>query len=196
MSFRTATNRQNKHTRQNNSAPQDFTDDYALGRVNYRVARLTRAFRLGEHDAEDLRSRMKIQLLRAASRFDPSRASRCTFINRVLDRAYRHIARELHTRRGHGAWNPTQFSESDAVAEATAAVHAKGADPADGVARRIDLDAALASLPRPLRAICEELKHASPREVSERLALHRSTVYRAIAQVRAHFESCGLEEAA
>jgi RNA polymerase sigma factor (sigma-70 family) len=196
MSFKAATNRRNHHTRPNEKDASDFIDAYALSRVNYRATRLARAFRLGEHDAEDLRSRMVIQLLRAASRFDPGRASRCTFINRVLDRTYRHIARELRTRREHGTWNPVQFSESHAVAEATAAVRAKGADPADHVARCIDLDAALASLPRPLRAICEELKHASPREVSERLSLHRSTIYRSIAQVRAHFETCGLGEAA
>jgi len=172
----------------------NLIDEYALNRIEYRAIRLRCAFRLNEHDTEDLRSRLAVQLLRASARFDPTRASQHTFVNRVLDRAYRHLARELRTRREHAVWAPLEPLECEDDGESAQSQTGDAPDPAEVVERRSDVETALASLPRPLRVIGEELKHSTPREVAERLGLHRSTVYRAMGRIREHFTAYGLGE--
>ena len=167
-------------------------DRYTLERIEYRVARLTRVFHLSVDDADDLRQSMALELLRALRRFDPTRATRQTFINRVLDLYYRHTARSIRTQRRHEAMSPAPLSSLNGWTPLSNDTRAGERSEADRACEAIDLERALATLPRKLRLICEELKHHSPREVAQRLRIHRGSVYRAIGQIRAHFGACGI----
>ncbi len=170
----------------------NLIDDYALARVDYRVRRLTTAFRLDDDTAEDLRQNMMVQLLRAARRYNPTRTRPHTFVTRVLDRYYLHAARALSNCQKHGSKRPTPMS---ALEDFNPTVN----DPRQGERAEcersdlaFDLVAVVATLPEALQRICDELRFRKPSEVAERLGVHRSTIYRAIGQIRRHFTAAGL----
>jgi RNA polymerase sigma factor (sigma-70 family) len=176
--------------------PTNLLDGYALDRIEYRVGRLVKLFRLGDADADDLRQELALELVKAADRFDPALATRRTFVSRALDRSYRHIYRRLRARQRHGVMSPMPISLMEDF-------HPVINDPRSGdlsdqarAELRIDLAPALASLPRHLQQICEVLKTHTPREAADHLGIHRSTIYRAIKEIRSHFTRCGLGDPA
>lgn len=63
----------------------NFLDDYAMQRIEFRARQLARQHK-NRGDWQDLRQDMVVEILEAAPRFDPAKASRETFIARVLDR--------------------------------------------------------------------------------------------------------------
>ncbi len=171
--------------------PNNCIDDYALARIDYRVGRLVEAFRLGDDAAEDLRQDMTTELLKAGARHDPARSRRNTFVTRILDRYYLHVARGLANRQKHESMHPTPMS---ALEEFCPTVN----DPRQGersererIDLTIDLAALIAALPAHLQRVCEELRHRKPAEVARRLGLHRGTIYRAIQEIRRCFVAAG-----
>ena len=93
--------------------PTNLIDDYALDRIEFRVGRLTRLFRLNDADADDLRQELALELVKAADRFDPALATRRTFVNGALDRCYRHICRRFRARQRHSAMSPAPVSMTE-----------------------------------------------------------------------------------
>ena len=102
------------------------------------------------------------------------------YLRGVLDHWYMHTARTLRRQRERGVI--FQFPERDG--EPFDIV-----DPApDHVAaanERMDLEDLLASLPRDERWLAEELKYKSVAEIAEDAGVHRGTVYRRLASLRA-----------
>ena len=176
--------------------PPDLIDDYARDRIDYRVDRLARLLRPGDTDADDLWQEFALELIKAADRFDPATSSRRTFVNRALDRRYRHIYRRLRTRQRHEPMCPTPISSLTNFSPITN--DPRSGEPSEQARAelRIDLAPALASLPWHLRQICETLKTHSPREAADQLGFHRSTIYRAIQEIRGHFIEWGLGDVA
>ena len=175
---------------------EDLINDYALARIDFRVGRLARAFRLSGDDADDLRQEMAAELLKASTRYDPDRSSRNTYINRTLDRYYRHVARRLRNRQRHEAKKPTPIS---AMKNFCPAVNEPGKGELSEQERtelRIDLAGILPLMPLKLRRICTALKVHRPRGAAEHLGMHPSTIYRAIGEIRCHFIAAGLGNAA
>src|SRR5690606_10459751 len=126
------------------SAPLTTLTRYEHERIEYRVNRLARAFHLGHHDIQDLRSEFTTELLRGLRRFDPQRASRRTYSERVLSKPYLNIARRL----GASARRAEQIGTPP---------HAKEGLPdwRPDADRRMDVEGALKRLPRKLRMIAE-----------------------------------------
>ena len=170
-------------------------DTYAEERIRYRARCLRRAFGLNWHDEEDLRSRFMVRLLQAAGRFDPDKASWRTYLNRVLDREYRHLARELRTRSAHPEWCPARFSEMTNGDKPQCEHEFCDEPPPDrrDADLRLDIEAALESMPDLLRSICEELKHFTPTETARRLEIHRGLIYRLKPHIREHFIAAGID---
>lgn len=173
--------------------PDNCIDDYARARIDYRVGRLVEAFHLDEHTAEDLRQDMIVELLEASARYDPVRSKRNTFITRVLDRFYLHLARGLANRQKHEALHPTPMSVLEDFHPPANDVRRGERSLCDRTALAIDLSELIDGLPAQLRRICEELQVFTPAEVAKRLRLHRSTVYRAMADIRRRFVEAGLD---
>jgi RNA polymerase sigma-70 factor (ECF subfamily) len=173
--------------------PDNCIDDYALARIDYRVGRLVEAFHLDEHTAEDLRQDMIVELLEASSRYDPARSRRNTFITRVLDRHYLHLARGLANRQKHEALHPTPISVLEHFQPAGNDVRRGERSACERSELAMDLSELIDGLPAQLRRICEELQVFTPAEVAKRLRLHRSTVYRAMDDIRQHFVAAGLD---
>ncbi|WP_458789209.1 sigma-70 RNA polymerase sigma factor region 4 domain-containing protein [Adonisia turfae] len=176
---------------QNTPAVTPWIDDYAMERVSYQVARLSRSLDLREHDEEDVRQELIAELCSAELRFDPSLASRKTFICRVLTRASAYIARSIRSRR-QGYGRPMVSLSALQAARAEQLHASQRDDPAQGVPLSIDLERGLGRLDADQRKLAEDLKTQTPREIAAEAGVHRSTVYRAIAGIREEMSGLGL----
>lgn len=176
--------------------PDNFIDDYARARIDFRVGRLVEAFHLDDDAADDLRQNMTAEILRASARYDPARARRRTFVTRVLDRYYLHVARGLSNRQKHESMHPTPMSALENFCPTVNDPRQGQLSECERAALVIDLATVVAGLPDPLQRICDELRHRRPAEAAQRLGVHRGTVYRAIREIRQHFVAAGLGDAA
>lgn len=154
----------------------------ALARsIRYRAYRLARAFRLGIHDREDLFQTLALKVIGARARH-PEAGRSNAFLRSVLDLAYIDIARSLRRRGdrpGFTLLDPETIpaSRSSLVGGWTHQVDC-----------RMDLAAAIDSLPPDLADLAVLLKQATVREAAERIGCHRGTVYRRTNRIRSAFE--------
>jgi RNA polymerase sigma-70 factor (ECF subfamily) len=167
-------------------------DDYALARIDYRVRQLWLQFDLSEHDKEDVHHDMVVELLQAMKRFNPAKAKRETFINRVLDRFVLYIMRQRCTRIRRPSDSPLGFED---VSEG---FQPCDNDPGQGETSeqdlrdlRLDLPEIIALLPDDLQRVCFVLQRTSGRAAAKELGIGKSTLYRAIADIRQHFVDHG-----
>lgn len=158
---------------------------YEAERIEYRVHALGRAFRLRPHATDDLRQDFSLALLRAKRRYDPEQSSPETFANRSLDKSYCYFARRIRAEQSRGV---VSVGDCEFIACA-------GRDWRGNADERMDLEGALQRLPRKLRDTAEELKVYTPREVAERMHVHRSTIYRRVAQIKAYLIAYGIDDA-
>ncbi len=169
-----------------------LVDDYALARIDYRVGRLVQAFHLRADEADDLRQDMIVELIKALTRHDPTQSQRKTFITRALDRRYLHVARHLGNRQKHESMHPTPISRLPGFSPTVNDTHKGQRSEAERVDLALDLGDILPTLPPRLQRVCEELRSYKPSEAARRIGMHRSTMYRAIEEIRRHFVAAGL----
>ena len=181
---------------QTHHSPETCIDDYALARIDFRVGRLARAFRLSEDDADDLRQEMAAELLKASGRYDAAISRRNTFVTRTLDRYYRHVARRLRNRRRHEAMKPRPISSMRNFCPAVNDPGKGELSEQERTELRMDQAGILASMPAKLRRFGAVLRVYLPREAADYLGVHPSTVYRAIAEIRPYFVGAGYGGAA
>lgn len=169
-----------------------FIDDYALDRIDFRVRQLRFQFDLSAEDQEDLRNDMVVELLSAFKRFDPNKSKRETFINRVLDRFALYVTRQRCTQQRRASDTPMGFDDVCTNFQPTVN------DPRRGVRNeqhlrelRLDLSEVIAALPGDLQQVCEILTRKSGRAAAKDLGISKSSLYRAIAEIREHFISQG-----
>jgi len=179
-------------TTQKHHHVQNPIDDYALARIDFRVSKLRSQFDLSEHDQEDMRNDMVVELLQAFDRFDPLKSKRETFINRVLDRFVLYVMRQRCTQMRRSCDSPRGFDD------VSTGFQPCGNDPAHGERDeqgyrdlRLDLPDVIALLPEDLQRICHVLKHKSGRAAAKELGIGKSTLYRAVADIREHFRKLG-----
>ena len=172
--------------------PNFSVDDFALARIDYRAQRLAKTFRLTEDDTDDLRSEMTVELIKAGTRYDSALSSPHTFVIRTLDRFYRHLARRLRTRQNHETMCPTPISALPDLCPVVNDTRQGQASEAARVDLAIDLAEIERSLPPRLQRVCEVLRYYPLKQAAQRLGLHRSTLYRAITEIRGRFVAAGL----
>lgn len=161
-------------------------DRYAMKRIEFRARRLAIRFNLDDDQREDLAQDMVVELLAAFPRFDETKASRKTFVNRVLDLFSKHTIR-------------TRMNQMKRDFESTVCLHEldESAHPAcDGsqgskLDMKLDIEDIFAQMPGTLQRICILLKSFSVTEVAKILNIHRVTLYRRVLQIRAIFEKAG-----
>jgi DNA-directed RNA polymerase specialized sigma24 family protein len=167
-------------------------DDYALRRIEFRVSRLARLFRLNKDHADDLRQDMVMELLKALPKFDLTRCGRRTFICRALNRTYKHMARMLMSRLRHSAKNPMLLGNIDLACNDPAKGEFSEQDLADMC---MDIQGILPSMsPRLCRVAEAIMLHGCPAEAARSLGVHRSSVLRAVQELRQFFEAAGYGE--
>jgi DNA-directed RNA polymerase specialized sigma24 family protein len=160
-------------------------DQYAQDRIDYRTRYLSRAFGLGREDEEDVRGDLTLEYLRGMTRFDPELSSKATYTNRILDKAFKSIAKKLR-----------KASERRELRLGAPYLAGEGVpDWRPQVDQRLDVEDALERLARKFRVVAEELKVRSPTEIAERIRVDRSTVYRRVAVIRRQLTDAGLDDA-
>ena len=133
---------------------------------------------LSEHDKQDYRHDMVVELLKAMPRFDPARAKRETFINRVLDRYLKYVVRTRSTRQERPCDNPIHFDDIMPGFQPVINDPAGGQGNEQGLRElRLDLDAVIARMPERMRRVCVLLKQYTPTEAAGRLGISRQSIY-------------------
>ncbi len=172
----------------------DFLDGYALERIDYRVRQLTPKLNM-TGDWDDLRHDMIAELLTAAGRFDPSKATRETFIARVLDKFENDILRKHLRQRSHPFSAAVSLDDSlmeDDSFEDQIAV--SDACDQEGHELRIDVDSLIEELPTYLQEVCGLLKYCTLTEAADELKISRQTLYRYLEIIREHFAAAGFDD--
>jgi len=172
----------------------NLLDDYVLERVRFQARRLAARFGLPDDRREDFEQDLIVELLKAAGRFDPAGgAAWHTYACRVLDLAIKKLSQLECRRRRREAGRPLRFTESpDGCPSAVNNPAHEAQDDIIALETKLDIEQVLAAMPPRLRAVCELLKTHTPAEAAAVVGIHRSSIYRTIAQVRARFEKAGL----
>lgn len=172
--------------------PSEFVDEYAIGRVDYQVARLGRLLHLSHHRQEDLRQDLFVELCEAAPRFDPRKSSQRTFVSRVVAQSAAHHARCIRNERKCRARSPLLLSQLQREGNGFAPRAPRWCEPsAHDLA--LDLPRGIAAMTRDRQQLAESLKTQTPVEVAAERGVHRSTVYRDIASIRGTLSEFGLD---
>ncbi len=180
-------------TRDVRSEAEAFIDDYAMERIEFRLRVMSTWWDLSGHDKQDYRHDMVVELLKARRRFNPAKAKRETFINRVLDRYLKYVVRTRSTDSERPFETPIEF---DDVAPGFQPVVN---DPPGGHGNeqsrrelRLDLEAVIARMPERLRRVCELLKVYTPVEAAARLGMTRQSIYPIMREIRRSLSLAGI----
>ena len=185
-------NKTNENRNQTN--PDSLIDDYAREQVRIRSKILVDQFELPPDQWEDLQQDMFLELLKAAKRFRPDKASWHTFVSRVLDCFCKYYTRRESARNRRG---PRETPCSDIGEDFSLDRRPVGSGVlADLVSdeNRHRLRQVIAELPANLQQLCEALmENTDKRAVAKELGIGKSTLYRRLATIREHFEEAGIE---
>jgi DNA-directed RNA polymerase specialized sigma24 family protein len=165
------------------AASDDWIDAWALERAEYQVMLLSRQLGLAADEADDARQELLMDVWAAAGNFDPGKATRRTFICRVLKRSAARVRRKVRQERSNdrAASDPIVLSD---LSRKEAARRRKSMELSDASALALDVEAAMRPLRPDRRALAERLMHQSPTHAAEELGKDRSTAYRAVAALR------------
>ena len=151
--------------------------------MEFRTERLGRLYSLFPDQVADLRQELAAEIVRALRRFDPTIASRTTFMKGVMNLWYRQKCKQLRR----------DAAVRDRLVPLPA-LGTEGMDFADrrlgGVAEvdaRLDLADRIADLPQDLFALARDLLAGkSVPEIAAERGVHRGTVNRLVLQLRVH----------
>ncbi|MFZ2873202.1 MAG: hypothetical protein WAZ94_01820 [Phycisphaerales bacterium] len=162
--------------------PQSDLPDLTLRQMKFRTERLGRLYTLTTDQVADLWQELAAEIVRALRRFDPTIASRTTFMRGVMNLWYRQKCKQLRR----------DAAVRDRLVPLPA-LGTEGMDFADrslgGVAEvdaRLDLADRIADLPQNLFALARDLLAGkSVPEIAAERGVHRGTVNRMVLQLRA-----------
>lgn len=163
--------------------PQPDLPDLTLRQMKFRTERLGRLYSLSTDQVADLWQELAAEIVRALRRFDPTIASRTTFMKGVMSLWYRQKCRQLR-----------RDAETLARVVSLPTLGTEGFDYADprerGISEvdtRLDLADRIADLPQDLFALARDLLAGkSVPEIAAERGVHRGTVNRMVLQLRVH----------
>ena len=184
-------------------------DDYAVQLIRHKAWQLVGRGGFTKDDREDIEGDLTLDLLRRLRKFDPSRASFHTFVDRVVEhgaarlierrsapmRDYRREIASLndriedeegeHVERGDLVDQDTYL---ESIGQPTMPL-------ADQVTLRVDLERVLATLPPELRDLWERRAEGqSITDISRETGIPRGTLYERMKQLRKLVEDAGLRD--
>jgi hypothetical protein len=139
-------------------------------------------------DREDVESQLLLAVCSQMRNFDADRASKRTFICRVMDREIAAILRYRLARCRLQLGRP-DLIDGDAIADLAQDTAPSSADCAEFW---LDVGKVVRTLPAHLRKTVRALRCGSPTEASETLGTARSVVYEHIAHIRKAFLAAGI----
>ncbi|HUT61010.1 MAG TPA: sigma factor [Phycisphaerae bacterium] len=154
-------------------------------------------------DREDIEQELMLDLFRRLPRFDPKRAKRKTFINRVVDHGVaRLIERQQaemrdYRRNGGSLSEEVKTPEGDRVERADlldAEAYRPGCSVEDDRLLELDVEAVLAELPDELSVVAIRLRTRSVAAVAREMGITRTALCEQIARLRRSFGNAAMRE--
>jgi len=179
---------------------------YAEQLIKHKARLLVGRAGLTASDVPDLVQNMTVDLLKRLSKYDPAKASRHTFIARLVNH---HVATILEARmaqardcrRCSSLNEPVAMSEGKTVERGDTLNRESDRrmqGPVHSHESRVDLardmEEAIADLPPDLRELCERLMDKAPAEVSREMGISRGALYDRRKILRRHFAKKGLDK--
>lgn len=191
-----------------NQKQQCELSDYAVQLIRYKARQLARTEGFTAQDLEDICQDLLVDLLERLPKFDPTRATYRTFVDRVVNHRIanllRHRRREKRTpRREVCSLNeyledeegqPIQRVEILLVEEADRRLGRKTRTDQEMAELALDVPAALQCLSDNLRRLCEFLKTGSITEASRAMGIPRATLQDHRKKLREFLEAVGLQD--
>lgn len=187
---------------------QQEISDYAAVLIRCKARQLVGKAGFTWDDVEDLEQEMRLDLLERLPKFDPDKASRTTFVARVIEHKISKLCRHRKQQRRDYRRESGSLNDPIADGEGKTIEHAYtiGQDEVDirmGHRRRsleeeahlrLDVSLVMSGLPESLREIAERLKTETITEAAKSLGIPRSTLYRSIGRLKVIFEDAGLRD--
>lgn len=174
--------------------------------VRKAVRRLLRTPEFTAADREDVEQELILEVLRQLPRFDPERGRRGSFLARVAASRARTLLRSRRApcrdwRRRASLHDEVRdpdgrLTERWRTLDAEACRERRGLDGGDAEVRldlRIDVTAAVSSLPPELRQLCTHLACGSTRGAARTSGVPRGAMRGGVSRIREHFERRGLD---
>lgn len=149
--------------------------------IRHKVMKLVGRCGITRSDQPDLRQELAFHVSMQMSRFDPSRGTRRTYVNRISQNKILNILEQRRARkRGSGK---SIMAIDEETEEMVPDPHGDG----DSVDMTLDVATAIASLPPDLRHLATCLMTESPAEAGRTLGLTRGQVRHRIGLIGQHF---------
>jgi len=183
----------------------DGVESYAVTKIRYQARQLARSRPFHPSDIEDLEQELMLDLFRRLPAFDPTRASRNTFTDRLIENRAASLIKAARARkRGpdikHESLQAVVSDETGGRLELGDTIPAENGLWAAGdrgwdeaIELRHDLARAIRRLPPRLASLCARLATDTVTEVSRDTGMSRPSVYDAIARVRKAMTDGGFE---
>ncbi len=175
---------------------QEYVDEI----IRHKARQLARKAGFSQSDREDIEHELLIAVLERWHSFDANRASARTFVARIIENKAASLVRACQAaKRGVGQCTPLardmDGSACDFDEERVRSRRGlKTRSIIEALCLRMDLAEIMADLPPDLRSLCKQLMRGSVSAVARDSGTRRTTLYRAIRQLRRRLEDAELDE--
>ncbi|MFV0444093.1 MAG: RNA polymerase sigma factor [Planctomycetaceae bacterium] len=184
----------------------ELTAGFAHRYIRFKSRQIIGRHGISRADRADLDHDMKLRLLRRFRQFDPQKSDWEAFVVTVVERHVATILQAQQRQKRLGAGTEVSLSEETFDEEGFACELGDQVS-LDHVARITgdfdrsdlewleldhDIEAALETLPDPIRELCERLKHDSIAATADAMGVPRSTLMSLLRRLRPTFERLGL----
>lgn len=186
----------------------DCFDAYAERLIRRKARQLVGKYGFTISDIKDIEQKLALALLQQLPNYDPTRASRRTFINRIINFEIATIiegrkAKKRDYRLNAGSLNEDYKNDDGAITSRLELVDAEACyrrlgwtcGPSEEQRDlKIDLDWLIVNLPPEIRELCMRLQYQTVLEISQATGVPRSTLYDRMKRVGILFKDKGLKE--
>ena len=174
--------------------------EYANEIIRHKARQLARKPGFGPSDWEDIEHEFLIAILERWPAFDSSRASARTFVARIFESKAASLVRACQAaKRGFRQCTPLNGDAANGACDfdelevrSRRGIHSRSAF--ETLSLRLDVASVMAELPDDLRRLCQRLMRGSISNAARSSGRHRTTLYRAIRELRKRFADGGLHE--
>ena len=179
----------------------DGIEKSAVLLVRSKAKQLVGRYGFTKSDRADIEQELMRDLCQHLPRFNPKRANRKTFINRIVDHAVVTLIRRQQAamrdhRRNGGSLNEDVKAPDGRVTKRADTLNAEmnraGRSDLDGRLLVLDVHAVVAVLPEDLRDLAARLQTQSMAQAAREMGVARSVVYERVAELRRILERAGL----
>jgi len=186
----------------------DGFDEYAVKLIRHKARQLVGKFGFTQSDLEDLEQDLMLDLLHRLHKYDPARAQRNTFIDRIINHR---VATIIEARKaGMRDYRLCTCSLNDPLEDDDGRTIERGEtiDQDDYLLRTgklsrteselrdllIDVRRSIDKLPPDLRELIRRLSTETVTEISRATGIPRGTIYDLISKIRTFCEDAGLKD--